>query len=219
MGISQHTHGTDNARCLIALCLLDRQRRPAGHRAAPAARPEQRAGRVRRRADPDDVPGLSAGGGRGEPQEVRGRLGRAARPEAGPHGRRDHARGARRATSGACSCSARTRSSPTRTSTRSARRSSSLEFLAVQDIFLTETAEFADVVLPASSFFEKNGTYTNTDRRVQIGRPAIATARRGPARLAGDLRDSRPPRLPDELRVAGRSVRRVRVADARATRG
>ena len=75
----------------------------------------------------------------------------------------------------------------------------SLEFLAVQDIFLTETAEFADVVLPASSFFEKEGTYTNTDRRVQIGRPALAAARRRPARLAGDLRDQPPPRLPDEL--------------------
>ena len=48
-----------------------------------------------------------------------------------------------------------------------------LDFLAVQDIFLTETAEFADVILPASSFFEKTGTYTNTDRRVQIGRPAM----------------------------------------------
>ena len=48
-----------------------------------------------------------------------------------------------------------------------------LDFLAVQDIFLTETAEFADVVLPATSFFEKTGTYTNTDRRVQIGRQAV----------------------------------------------
>src|SRR5262249_5200810 len=48
-----------------------------------------------------------------------------------------------------------------------------LEFLAVQDIFLTETAEFADVVLPAASFLEKIGTYTNTDRRVQIGRQAL----------------------------------------------
>ncbi len=47
-----------------------------------------------------------------------------------------------------------------------------LDFLVVQDIFLTETAEFADVILPASSFMEKKGTYTNTDRRVQIGRPA-----------------------------------------------
>ncbi|MET0686687.1 MAG: molybdopterin dinucleotide binding domain-containing protein, partial [Solirubrobacteraceae bacterium] len=48
-----------------------------------------------------------------------------------------------------------------------------LEFLVVQDIFLTETAEFADVILPATSFLEKEGTYTNTDRRVQIGRKVI----------------------------------------------
>jgi formate dehydrogenase major subunit len=50
---------------------------------------------------------------------------------------------------------------------------SSLDFLVVQDIFLTETAEFADVILPASSYFEKQGTYTNTDRRVQLGRPVL----------------------------------------------
>jgi formate dehydrogenase major subunit len=49
----------------------------------------------------------------------------------------------------------------------------SLDFLAVQDIFLTETAEFADVILPAASFPEKEGTYTSTDRRVQLGRKAI----------------------------------------------
>ena len=49
----------------------------------------------------------------------------------------------------------------------------SLEFLAVQDIFLTETAEFADVVLPATRFPEKEGTYTNTDRRVQLARKAV----------------------------------------------
>lgn len=43
-----------------------------------------------------------------------------------------------------------------------------LPFLVVQDIFLTETAEYADVVLPACSFLEREGTYTNTDRRVQM---------------------------------------------------
>jgi formate dehydrogenase major subunit len=48
-----------------------------------------------------------------------------------------------------------------------------LDFLAVQDIFLTETAEFADVVLPASSSAEKYGTFTNTERRVQMVRPAV----------------------------------------------
>jgi formate dehydrogenase major subunit len=57
----------------------------------------------------------------------------------------------------------------------------SLEFLAVQDIFLTETAEFADVVLPATSALEKTGTYTNTDRRVQIGRTVLSPP--GEARL------------------------------------
>ena len=48
-----------------------------------------------------------------------------------------------------------------------------LEHLVVQDIFLTETAFHADVVLPASAFPEKSGTFTNTDRRVQLGRQAI----------------------------------------------
>ncbi len=48
-----------------------------------------------------------------------------------------------------------------------------LDLLVVQDIFLSETAELADVVLPAASFAEKNGTITNTERRVQLSRKAI----------------------------------------------
>lgn len=48
-----------------------------------------------------------------------------------------------------------------------------LEFLVVQDIFLTETARLADVVLPAATFAEKDGTFTNTERRVQRVRKAI----------------------------------------------
>ncbi len=47
------------------------------------------------------------------------------------------------------------------------------EFLVVQDIFLTETARLADVVLPAASFAEKDGTFSNTERRVQLVRKAI----------------------------------------------
>ena len=49
----------------------------------------------------------------------------------------------------------------------------SLDHLVVQDIFLTETAMLADVILPASAFPEKTGTFTNTDRRVQLGRQAV----------------------------------------------
>ncbi len=50
---------------------------------------------------------------------------------------------------------------------------SKLEHLVVQDIFLTETANFADVILPASAWPEKNGTVTNTNRQVQMGRKAL----------------------------------------------
>ncbi|MCE8007351.1 formate dehydrogenase subunit alpha [Aestuariivita sp.] len=49
-----------------------------------------------------------------------------------------------------------------------------LDHLVVQDIFLTETANYADVILPASAFAEKSGTVTNTNRQVQMGRAAIA---------------------------------------------
>jgi len=48
-----------------------------------------------------------------------------------------------------------------------------IEFLVVQDIFLTETAQYADVVLPAASNFEKDGTFTNTERRIQLVRKAL----------------------------------------------
>jgi formate dehydrogenase alpha subunit len=47
-----------------------------------------------------------------------------------------------------------------------------LDFLAVQEIFLSETAELADVVFPAAAAYEKEGTFTNTERRVQLLRPA-----------------------------------------------
>ncbi len=49
-----------------------------------------------------------------------------------------------------------------------------LEHLVVQDIFLTETANYADVILPATAWAEKAGTVTNTNRQVQLGRPAVA---------------------------------------------
>ncbi|HUU55622.1 MAG TPA: molybdopterin dinucleotide binding domain-containing protein, partial [Armatimonadota bacterium] len=58
-------------------------------------------------------------------------------------------------------------------------------FLVVQDIFLTETAELADVVLPAAGFAEKDGTFTNTERRVQRLRKGLAAP--GEARADWDI--------------------------------
>jgi predicted molibdopterin-dependent oxidoreductase YjgC len=63
-----------------------------------------------------------------------------------------------------------------------------VKFLVVQDIFLTETAKMADVVLPAACAFEKEGTVTNTDRRVQRLRGG-----RG-ARKPGTIGDHHDPR-------------------------
>ncbi|AHG01282.1 formate dehydrogenase (plasmid) [Halostagnicola larsenii XH-48] len=64
-----------------------------------------------------------------------------------------------------------------------------LDFLVVQDIFRTETAEYADVVLPAASFAEKDGTFTNTERRVQLVGKAVDTpgAARQDWRILQDL--------------------------------
>jgi predicted molibdopterin-dependent oxidoreductase YjgC len=58
-----------------------------------------------------------------------------------------------------------------------------LEFLAVQDLFLTETARYADVVLPGASFAEKTGTFVNTERRIQLSHRAVDP----PGDARGDL--------------------------------
>ncbi len=87
---------------------------------------------------------------------------------------------------------------------------SNLDFLIVQDIFLTETAEYADVVLPAASFAEKDGTFTNTERRVQRIRKAIEPVGDAKAdwqilaevmaRLGHDRKYSHPSEIMDEIR-------------------
>ncbi len=61
----------------------------------------------------------------------------------------------------------------------------SLDFILVQDIFLNETGEYADIILPAASFAEKEGTFTNSDRRVQLIRNAVPAP--GEARSDWDI--------------------------------
>ena len=93
MGICQHVHGTDNARCLIALTLMTGQIGRPGTGLHPLARAEQRAGRLRLGADPDGVPRLPAGRrSRARSKRFEELWGAEARPQARPDRGRDHER-------------------------------------------------------------------------------------------------------------------------------
>ncbi|MFL5333575.1 MAG: molybdopterin oxidoreductase family protein, partial [Geminicoccaceae bacterium] len=175
MGVSQHVHGTDNARCLIALSLMTGQiGRPGtglhplrgqnnvqGASDAgliPMMYPDyQKVGDPAVRARFEKHWGLKPGTLDAEPGltvvEVMHAI-----ADGKVHGM--YVMGENPAMS-----------DPDANHAREAL--AKLEHLVVQDIFLTETAALADVVLPASAFPEKTGTFTNTDRLVQLGRQAV----------------------------------------------
>jgi formate dehydrogenase major subunit len=173
MGVSQHVHGTDNARCLIALALTTGQIGRPG----TGLHPLRGQNNVQGASDAGLIPMVYPDYQSVESPTIReffeGLWGMPLDPQRGltvveimdaiHEGRirgmyiegenpamsdpdLHHARGALAA----------------------------LDHLVVQDLFLTETAFHADVVLPASAFAEKTGTFTNTDRRVQLARPVIA---------------------------------------------
>jgi formate dehydrogenase major subunit len=180
MGISQHTHGTDNARCLISLCLLTGQVGRLGTGLHPLRGQNNVQGASDAGLIPMVYPDYQAVGS----EEVRSKF------EAAWGVPLDPKPGLTVVEIMAAALEGRIKgmfmmgenpflSDPNVNKVRKAL--GRLEFLAVQDIFLTETAEFADVILPASSCLEKLGTYTNTDRRVQIGRPVLKPP--GEARL------------------------------------
>ena len=173
MGISQHTTGTDNARCLIAMCAI------TGNVGRPGTglHPLRGQNNVQGASDMGLIPMFYPDYQRAGDDDVRVRFeeawGTPLNPEPGltvteivgsilePDGVRGmYMLGENPFMS-----------DPNINKVRKAL--SALDFLVVQDIFMTETAEFADVILPASSYLEKDGTYTNTDRRVQIGRKVL----------------------------------------------
>ncbi|MCB1874682.1 MAG: formate dehydrogenase subunit alpha [Chromatiales bacterium] len=172
MGISQHVHGTDNARCLINLALMTGQIGRPG----TGLHPLRGQNNVQGASDAGLIPMVFPDYQRVDNDEARGWFediwGTALDPNPGltvveiMHAIHDgqirgmYIMGENPAMS-----------DPNLAHAREAL--SKLEHLVVQDIFLTETAQFADVVLPASAFPEKSGTFTNTDRRVQLGRKAI----------------------------------------------
>jgi formate dehydrogenase major subunit len=172
MGISQHTTGTDNARCLIALCTITGNVGKAG----AGLHPLRGQNNVQGASDAGLIPMFYPDYQSVDTEAAWSRF-------EGAWGRElDHVRGLTVTEIIASALHGGVRgmymmgenpflSDPNINKVRKAL--AALEFLVVQDIFLTETAEFADVVLPATSYLEKEGTYTNTDRRVQIGRKAV----------------------------------------------
>jgi formate dehydrogenase major subunit len=172
MGISQHVHGTDNARCLIALALITGQ---VG-RPGTGLHPLRGQNNVQGASDAGLIPMFYPDYQLVEGEGVRAKF------EALWHTPLDDKRGLtvveimdavhRDEIKGMYIMGENpAMSDPDVEHARAAL--AHLEHLVVQDIFLTETAKYADVVLPASAWPEKDGTVSNTNRQVQMGRAAL----------------------------------------------
>jgi len=175
MGISQHTTGTDNARCLIAMCAITGNVGKQG----TGLHPLRGQNNVQGASDMGLIPMYYPNYQKADDPDVKARF-----EAAWGTTDLDPKRGLTVTEIIGSALKGGVRgmymlgenpflSDPNINKVRKAL--STLEFLVVQDIFLTETAEFADVILPASSYLEKDGTYTNTDRRVQLGRKVLDT--------------------------------------------
>jgi formate dehydrogenase major subunit len=172
MGISQHTTGTDNARCLIALCSI------TGNVGRPGTglHPLRGQNNVQGASDVGLIPMFYPGYQGVEGEDVRARFEEAWGTELDPKKGLTVTEIIGSVLKGGVRGMYMMGENPflSDPNINKVRKAlSALDFLVVQDIFLTETAEFADVVLPASSYMEKDGTYTNTDRRVQLGRKVL----------------------------------------------
>ncbi|MFT4619174.1 MAG: formate dehydrogenase major subunit [Dinoroseobacter sp.] len=173
MGISQHIHGTDNSRCLISLALM------TGHVGRPGAglHPLRGQNNVQGASDAGLVPMFLP-----DYQSVTDDGVRSAFTDVWGTGDFSNEKGL---TVTEIMDAVHTdqikamyilgenpaMSDPDVDHARAAL--AKLDHLVIQDIFITETANYADVILPASAFAEKSGTVTNTNRQVQMGRPAV----------------------------------------------
>ena len=172
MGISQHVHGTDNSRCLIALALVTGQIGRPG----TGLHPLRGQNNVQGASDAGLIPMVLPDYQSVEDPAIREHF------EAYWNSPIDPVRGLTVVEIMDAVHAGKIRgmyvegenpamSDPDLNHARGAL--AKLDHLVVQDLFLTETAFHADVVLPASAFAEKSGTFTNTDRRVQIANPVL----------------------------------------------
>ncbi|HEV7913226.1 MAG TPA: formate dehydrogenase subunit alpha, partial [Albitalea sp.] len=175
MGVSQHVHGTDNARCLIALALVTGQIGRPG----TGLHPLRGQNNVQGASDAGLIPMMLPDYQHVSDPAVRGRFEQAWKLPAGTLDMQPgltvvevmHAIKTGGIRGMYVMGENPAMSDPDANHAREAL--AALDHLVVQDIFLTETAYLADVVLPASAFPEKTGSFTNTDRLVQMGRQAI----------------------------------------------
>jgi formate dehydrogenase major subunit len=172
MGISQHTTGTDNARCLIAMCAI------TGHVGKPGTglHPLRGQNNVQGASDAGLIPMMYPDYQPVDAPGVRERFEEAWGVQLDPNKGLTVTEIVGSALQGGVRGMYMMGENPflSDPNINKVRKAlSTLEFLVVQDVFLTETAEFADVILPATSFLEKDGTYTNTDRRVQRGHKVL----------------------------------------------
>jgi formate dehydrogenase major subunit len=173
MGVSQHIHGTDNARCLIALAMICGQ---VG-RPGTGLHPLRGQNNVQGASDAGLIPMVFPDYQRIVNADVRARFEKAWSYKADPNPGLTVVEILNAVLAGQIKGMYVMGENPAMSDpdTRHARQAlAKLEHLVVQDIFLTETAFHADVVLPASAWPEKSGTVTNTNRQVQMGRPALA---------------------------------------------
>jgi len=172
MGVSQHTHGTDNARCLIALALITGQ---VG-RPGTGLHPLRGQNNVQGASDAGLIPMFFPDYKSVEDAETRARYEKAWGVKLDPKRGKTvveimDAIHAGEIKGMYIEGENPAMSDPDLNHAREAL--AHLEHLVVQDLFLTETAVYADVILPASGWPEKDGTVTNTNRQVQMGRQAI----------------------------------------------
>ncbi len=173
MGVSQHIHGTDNSRCLISLALM------CGHVGRPGTglHPLRGQNNVQGASDAGLVPMFLP-----DYQSVTDDRVRAAFTSVWGSGDFSAEKGLTvteimdAAHAGDIKAMYVLGENPAMSDpdVEHARNAlAKLDHLVVQDIFITETANYADVILPASTLFEKSGTVTNTNRQVQMVRPAV----------------------------------------------
>ena len=176
MGISQHVHGTDNARCLIALALMTGQIGRPG----TGLHPLRGQNNVQGASDAGLIPMMLPDYQHVSSDAVRQRFEAAWQLAPGTLDATPgltvvevlHAAKRREVRGMYVQGENPAMSDPDANHAREAL--AALDHLVVQDIFLTETAYLADVILPAGAFPEKTGSFTNTDRLVQMGRQAIS---------------------------------------------